>query len=56
MLEKGRRVDPYDIKVHKKLGRAYLLTEGDHTDEAFGHFKFVYDNDPEDYVGLLGLG
>lgn len=55
-LIKSYQLEPKCLKTHKKLGRAYLLSEDNKIDEAFKHFNFVYDRNPEDYIGLLGLG
>lgn len=55
-LMKSYQLDPKNLKTHKKLGRAYLLSEENKIEEAFKHFNFVYDRNPEDYIGLLGIG
>ena len=55
-LTKAYNLDPKNLKTHKKLGRAYLLSEENKIEEAFKHFNFVHDNNPDDYIGILGLG
>ena len=55
-LLKAYNLNPNHLKTHKKLGRAYLLSDENKIDEAFHHFNYVHETNPNDYIGLLGLG
>ncbi len=54
-LVKSDSIDSKNMKTHKKLGRAYLLSDDSRVEDAFKYFNLVNDKDPNDYIGILGL-
>jgi tetratricopeptide (TPR) repeat protein len=56
ILEKAFQIEPFNLKIRKKLARALLLSDENKIEEAQEHFEYVIDRDKDDYIALLGLG